>query len=497
MKSILDQFGRPIRRERKPQSFVVRRTQSYDAARTNSDNRRHWQNADALSAAEANSLDVRKKLRERARYESANNSFARGMILTCANDLIGTGPRLQVLTENAAANNQIETAFSHWAKAARLAEKLHVMAQAKRVDGESFAILATNRDLGPQTPVQLDVYPVECDRVTDPDFLVSIRGDTLDGIQYDRDGNPVAYTILDEHPGDLLFGFRPSSTRYPARQVIHLFRPDRIGQLRGVSEITPALPLFAQLRRYTLAVIAAAESAADFAAVLQSKAHANTDEAEDAEAFEELELTQRMMTVLPKGWELGQIDSKQPATTYEMFVRRILAEIARCLNMPYIIASGDYAGANYASGRLAHQVYFKSIQVERATPWECVALGRIFAAWLDEAVMIDGLLPAGLDITNLPHTWFWDGWVHVDPTKEAQADQIEIANCTKSRTEICAKRGMSWEDSVLPALAKERELMEKAGVSPAATATTPNAPANDDDEEDADVEDEEVAYASR
>ena len=43
-----------------------------------------------------------------------------------------------------------------------------------------------------------------------------------------------------------------------ANAVIHWFRADRPGQHRGVPEITPALPLFAQLRRYTLAVLGAA-----------------------------------------------------------------------------------------------------------------------------------------------------------------------------------------------------------------------------------------------
>ena len=40
--------------------------------------------------------------------EVANNSYARGIVLTLANDVIGTGPRLQMLTENAEANRFIE-----------------------------------------------------------------------------------------------------------------------------------------------------------------------------------------------------------------------------------------------------------------------------------------------------------------------------------------------------------------------------------------------------
>ena len=63
----------------------------YDAAVTTDDNRRHW--ADAAASA-----DVRRTLRNRARYEVANNSYARGIVLTLANDTVGTGPRLQLLT---------------------------------------------------------------------------------------------------------------------------------------------------------------------------------------------------------------------------------------------------------------------------------------------------------------------------------------------------------------------------------------------------------------
>ena len=52
----------------------------YDAATTNSDNYRHWANADGLSADSAASPEVRRILRNRSRYEVANNSYARGIV---------------------------------------------------------------------------------------------------------------------------------------------------------------------------------------------------------------------------------------------------------------------------------------------------------------------------------------------------------------------------------------------------------------------------------
>ncbi len=52
----------------------------YDAATTTDENRRHWANADGLSANAANSADVRRTLRNRSRYEVANNSYAKGIV---------------------------------------------------------------------------------------------------------------------------------------------------------------------------------------------------------------------------------------------------------------------------------------------------------------------------------------------------------------------------------------------------------------------------------
>jgi len=269
----------PFRKTRKASSHgrslpaVVRAR--YDAAQTTAENARHWAMADALSADGAASADVRRKLRQRARYEVANNSYAKGIVLTIANDCIGTGPRLQLLTDDASANHDVEAAFAEWAKAVNLAEKLRTMRLAKSADGEAFAVLTANPAV--DSPVMLDVHLVEADRVASPAMLVLPTDTDIDGIILDAWGNPQTYTILRQHPGDL-FCEKAWKTQYdlvPADAVVHWFRSDRPGQHRGIPEITPALPLFAQLRRYTLAVIAAAETAADFAAVLFTDSPAN------------------------------------------------------------------------------------------------------------------------------------------------------------------------------------------------------------------------------
>ena len=183
----------PFHKKRKtPRSLPVTLHARYDAAQTTVENARHWAMADGLSADTANSPDIRKRLRDRARYEVANNSYAKGIVLTIANDTVGTGSRLQLLTGDDTANRLIENAFADWAGAIGLAEKLRTMRMAKATDGEAFALLTANPLI--DSPVKLDVRLIEADRVAAP--LMSLSNilnipSEVDGIRFDAWGKPI------------------------------------------------------------------------------------------------------------------------------------------------------------------------------------------------------------------------------------------------------------------------------------------------------------------
>jgi capsid protein len=272
---LLDARGNPLQTAVNPPARHAIRGR-YDAATSSDETSRHWALVDGMSARAANSGAVRFRLRTRARYEVANNSYAKGIVSTLANDTIGTGPRLQLLLNDQDANRRIERAFTDWCQAIDLPAKLRTMRQSKTVDGEAFALFTTNPRL--DTPVQLDIRLIEADQVATP-YLNPIDPKAVDGIRYDDAGNPVEYSLLKYHPGDMYMVGGMLADPVDARLMIHWFTAERPGQCRGIPEITPALPLFAQLRRYTLAVIAAAETAADFAAVLYSEMSPDSDSA--------------------------------------------------------------------------------------------------------------------------------------------------------------------------------------------------------------------------
>ena len=445
----------------------------FDAAQTTKDNAKHWSAAEFLSAdAEADS-NVRKILRTRARYEVQNNSYARGIVKTLAEDTIGTGPRLQMLLDDEETNRKIEHDFQMWAKKTHLPAKLRTIRMARCQDGEAFILLARNPML--KTNVTLDMQLIEADRVTDDELTVDPN--CIDGVTFDQFGNPKSYKVLKKHPGGT-DSFDTEFVTIMAENMIHVFRQDRPEQHRGIPEITAALPLFAHLRRFTLAVVSAAEAAADFAGILYTDAPAN-GEADSVEAMDTIQLERNMLLTMPGGWKMSQVDPKQPVTTYGEFKREILNEIARCLSMPFNIAAGNSSGYNYASGRLDHQTYYKALKVDQSF-MEAEVLDRIIEPWLKEWNLATA---SGIDLCDCRHVWFWDGQEHVDPSKEATAQQKRLESCTTNLAIEYAKQGRDWEVE-LRQIAKEQALKKELGIE------TPETNENSEKEKDEDENEE-------
>ena len=446
----------------KPQAVAVplRVRGKFDVAESGED-RRHWANADAFAADAALSPMVRRTMRNRARYERQNNSYLAGMSATLANDLVGTGPRLQLQFGDDETARMVERAFFDWSWQIDLASKLRTMREALVVDGEAFAMMITN----PRMPgVQLDLRLVESEMVATPTELmaqsITPDGSTVDGLEFDTVGNVTAYQVLNYHPGS---NFRINTLefqRVPASQMVHWFRPLRPGQHRGMPEVTPALKLFAQLRRYTEAVCAAAETAADFAGFLRTNSPAA--EVDEVEAFAEMPIEKRSMVTLPDGWTFEQLKAEQPTSTYAMFKREILNEIARCLQLPYNVAALDSSSYNFASGRLDFQTAATHQKIMR-DDLERKMLDRLLEAWVNEATLA-GYMPQGVPaFSEWDWSWQWDGKEHVDPKKEADAAETRLRNHTTTLAAEYAKQGKQW-DVELRQRAAEVALMDELGL---------------------------------
>jgi capsid protein len=410
----------------------------YDVAQTTDENATLWTGVDSLSAAQANNPSIRSIIRNRARYEVANNSYARGIIKSITNDTIGTAIQLQLGDSPRA--QEIEQDFMDWARAIRLWQKLRTMRGSKCVDGEVFGMLTTNKRI--RNEIKLDLKLLECDMVES--WYTVLKTDEIDGIRFDESGNPTEYRVLKQHPGDYrAIKVTNAGDWIAAKYIIHYFTEERPGQVRGVSEILSSLSLFGQLRKYTAAVIEAASRAAEISSVMQTDLVPDSLAAELADPVTIIEAQRNAIVSLPEGWKLNQMKPEQPTTAYKEFKAEIIKEMARCINMPANVAQGDSSGYNYASGRLDHQSYDRAIEVERCDVVALI-LDRVYEEWLSEYSIRKSLSEVDKKMAR-SHEWHFSGRGHVDPTKEANADDTRFVNASLTKSAYYAKQGKDWK----------------------------------------------------
>jgi lambda family phage portal protein len=449
----------------------------FEAAQGGATNRRHWSNADDLGPRDYASADTRRVLRRRARYERDNDPHLDGLMKTLANDMVGTGPRLQLglAEEHFAASRLVEQSFAAWCRAVDLAEDLRLMHEAKPTDGESFAQFVTDPAL--PSPVKLDLRVLETEQVQTPDLGLNTAR-AVDGIEFDSAGKPAYYHVLREHPGDG-YAWGLEYDRVPARLMVHWFRPRRAGQARGVSELASALEIGAQTRRYSAAVLSAAEFAAMLAGVLEQDTSPGEDAVTAITDWQEVEMTRGALLTLPKGTKASQFRPEQPTNSYKEFVAEKRNEMARPTLAPFNVISGNSSGYNYSSGRLDHVPYHRFVWIERERMRHRV-LDKLFLAWLAEAQLI-GLIPDTLPAVNeWVWEWQWDGFASIDPLKDTQASQLRLATGLTTLSEECAAEGKNWQDVLRQKAVEKRyaaDLEAEYGVSlsepAAAPATTP------------------------
>ena len=418
---------------------------SYDAARDSEEFSNHWANADALDADSANSREVRQKLVQRSRYEICNNGYLDGMVQTYATDLVGKGPKLRMQTSSQPFNAMVENEWYRWCKATKFRRKLWCMAHAKASDGEGLGVIRRNPKV--KHRIKLDIQLYETEQCQTP-FLLGEEG-RIDGISFDKFGNPEFYDILQQHPGsNRYWTMQREPERVPAEFVLHWFAMRRPGQHRGIPEFASTLNVGASSRRYREAVVGAAESVAALGAVLLKTTLTPDDASELANPMDTMAYQKRMMTVLPDGYDCTQLKPEQPAASYDTFVEAQISETARPKNMPKNKAMCDSSSYNYASGRLDHQTYYASLDVEREDGNDLV-LEPVFEVWFRSAVNVFGWLGGNPDaITVPPHAWDWPMHPVTDQATEAEYIDKRLRNGTTSLSRVYAEAGEDFEDDV-------------------------------------------------
>jgi lambda family phage portal protein len=457
----------------------------FEAAETDRLNEAHWEPV-SENIVDAMELDLR-ILQQRCRHEAVNNPVLDSGIETQQTNVVGrTGPRLQVLTENAAFNDLAEALFREWSESCEYQDNLSMM---DLVEGWT-AQWAFNGEILLQEIVGRTVSDYRLHDVGSESFDWTLyQPNIFAGVEVDAAQRVVAYHICD-----------PENTfekqRLKKEFAIHVYRRRFAKQRRGLPSLASALPTSADTRDYDDQVMDAARAAADYSIIMVTD-HPDADFQEPKK--NEYHLRRRMQRYATPGWKPIEMRANQPTTTYRDFRKEKHTDLAGTVGeQPHMIFRRDASNHNMSSARFDGSRY--SVAIDRFhSKLEKRCLAPI-ARRLIRIAQLTGLLPPTpvskiakklqYEFPNilLPLAWEWPKQPPIDPLKDAMAQRIRLENGTLSLSQAIVEDGRRPEE-VIKIRATDNANLKAAGLPPIVGAI-PTDPAllqlalNDDDEDE-------------
>jgi capsid protein len=117
--------------------------------------------------------------------------------------------------------------------------------------------------------------------------------------------------------------------------------------------------------------------------------------------------------------------------------------------MPFNKAACDSSSYNYASGRLDHQTYYASLDVDREDCNDTVLI-PLFTQWFNLAVVRYGWLggnPDRIESVSRLHTWDWPKHRVADVESEANANETKLHSGQISIPQLKTEMGIDPEDA--------------------------------------------------
>jgi lambda family phage portal protein len=411
-------------------------------------------------------------LRSRSRQQARNNDFVVRLIQILQDNIVGASGfklRSKVTDFNAKpdkpARTAIENAWANFVEESDFVEKQQLIIAGMVTDGEAF-IFHRFDNHGRMHPTVIDPVRIDINFNQKKDNGNVIRM----GIEYDQFLKPVAYHVNDEyrdqHPSVGLSSGEVSRTRIDAKQMLHIFRKQFVGQKRGMPWASASLGRLFQLGRYEEAALTAARIGAAKMGFFRSENDEEyTGESGDMQINAEAGTFENIGSM-----EFQTFDPSYPLGEFKEFMTKTLQSISSGLGVDYHTLGNDLTGVNYSSARvgmLETREYFKTLQ-----GWLIHSLIKpTYKLWLDTSLHFRQIsinqkpLNRGLDY-YLPSQWVGRRWDWVDPKKEAEGKQIQYEMRTISLSQIIRERGDDPEE-VFKEIAEENALMQELGVTPA------------------------------
>lgn len=482
----------PVRGLRRMQ---VRKTlgevrRSYEAAKSTRVDKK-WKPSNQTADMEL--LGDADTMRARARDLVRNNSYAKGVLRAVLRNVVGHGIKPQAAVEqrngkpNERFNIAAETLWERWCRTCDIAGRLtfyemQQMVLSERWEAGECLIRFVNDDTDRSRPIPLALELIEADRFApDSHFSRGVNRDTGNevrrGVEIDRNGRPVAYHLYATPPNDLnSFNYRPR--RFDASEFLHLYRPTRIGQTRGVTEFASIMRWCHGLHRYVDHEQLAKEVASCLSVVIKtmdgnaaggiagSSSEDTTDTSGNAFEFIEPGLVARLMP----GEDVSVVNPSRGAEDSKAWIGLMLRSMGVGTGLSYERLTRDYSETNYSSNRAGDLEDRREFRMEQQWLIEklCRPVWRRFIASASN-VGVDGFPSVSQVVSRFDewtaHVWHAPGWEWVDPEKEAKASQLALAGNLTTYADELGAHGKDWR-TVLEQRAREVEYMKSLGLSP-------------------------------
>lgn len=424
-------------------------TQAYDAARKSSLD--DW--TSASNAGPNNEVDPAKvTLTKRSRDLVRNNPYANKALNVICSNTIGYGIVPSIVGRNDTTSRKLKdfweqqintTKFDFYGKFDFYTLQQQAM-RAMVEGGECFIVRRFSKD---RMHIQL----------LESEFLNTTQDDNnliRKGIKYDKEGRPVSYFLFNKHPDEYT---EQSFVEVPADNVIHLYRPDRLGQSRGVPWSHPVIETLKDLGDFQYSTLVKQKVSACLVGVMTTIGESNLP----AEILKERR--KQDLKMIP-----GQIMRANPgedikfsnppsSTDYAPYVNQMLRAAAAGYGISYEALSGDYSQTNFSSGRMGHHEFRRNIQSWQWNLFIPIFCDRIFVWFVDYAKL------RGLDVEGAKAEWVPPAFVMIDPSKEIAADKEAVKAGFKSKAMVIREAGLN-PDQLREEIYKEKQEDDKLGL---------------------------------
>lgn len=287
-------------------------------------------------------------------------------------------------------------------------------------------------------------------------------GKIVMGVEFDRDGQRVAYHIFEDHPGDLLSPNAGKRRRIDARDVDHVYEVLEPGMTRGAPLMHASLQTEHE-RDATKQAIRVKKRIEACLALFR-----RPGEGGEAVAFgkKEKESGQDLETLRPGMIIYGQPGEEAPTAIApsssgdgDGFLRSEAMQVCAGIGVPYHLGTGDYSQSNFTSMRSENIAYHA-----RLDDWTQHTLDPSFIGPAFRRVMRLGVLEGDAALATVRYEVLPPPRALTDPLKEIMAKVIEARAIPGALARLLNAYGMDLEGA-MKAQAEINALIDKHGIA--------------------------------